>query len=107
MIERYGIYWVHLDPAEGRETKKTRPCVVISPDEMHPAGMAVVCPLTTKLHRQWAHRLQIKCRGKSAEVMPDQIRAVSIARAGNRIARLSAADAEALRHLIVRLYGAA
>ena len=107
MIDRYGVYWVHLDPATGPEMKKTRPCVVVSPEEMHPTGMAVVCPLTTKLHHAWAHRLQVKCRGKLAEVMPDQIRAVSIARFGNRIAELSETDAEALRHLLTRLYGTA
>ena len=107
MIERYGIHWVQLDPTEGRETSKTRPCVVVSPTEMHHAGMAVVCPLTTRLHPSWAHRMQIVCAGRSAEIMPDQIRAVSLARLGKRIDTLNAADAEALRGLIIRLYGVA
>ena len=105
MIERYAIHWVRLDPAEGRETQKTRPCVVVSPDAMHGAGMAVVCPLTTKLHPKWATRLQISCAGRPAEVMADQIRAVSAARFGKRIAVLSAADASALRALLVAIYG--
>ena len=105
MIERYGIYRVRLDPTEGREAQKTRPCVVISPDRMHAGGMAVICPLTTKLHPDWAHRIQIICNGEASEVMTDHIRAVSTARFGKRIDSLDAVDAESLRLLICRLYG--
>lgn len=105
MIQRYGIYWVNLDPTEGRETQKTWPCVVVSLDAMHQAGMAGVCPLTTQLHPTWAHRVQIVCQGKPAEIMPDQIRAVSVSRFGKQIDTLRSDDSETLRHLIVRLFG--
>ncbi|MCU0778643.1 MAG: type II toxin-antitoxin system PemK/MazF family toxin [Akkermansiaceae bacterium] len=104
MVRRYEIHLVSLDPTAGRETRKTRPCVVVSPNAMHVTGMAVVCPLTTSLHPQWAHRLQITCDSKPAEIMADQIRAVSLERFVRRIDTLKPADAEALRHLIVRLY---
>jgi mRNA interferase MazF len=104
MIERYGIYWVNLDPVAGRETQKTRPCVVISLDSMHAGQMAVVCPLTTQLHPRWAHRMEIVCRGKPAEIMADQIRAVSLSRFGKKIDDLTAADAQLLRDLLTRLY---
>lgn len=104
VIRRYGIHWVDLDPTKGREIRKIRPCVVVSPEAMHVSGMVVVCPLTTSLHPKWAHRLQIVCAKKRAEIMPDQIRAVAIERIGNSIDILSAADAEALRNLIARLY---
>ncbi len=107
MISRYGIYWVRLDPTEGREAQKTRPCVVISPLAMHPAGMTVVCPLTTKLHPKWLTRLQITCAGKPAEVMLDQVRAVSIGRFGKQIDVLSEEDGDALRALLVKIYGTA
>ncbi len=103
-VRRYEVHLVNLDPTAGREVRKTRPCVVVSPDPMHKTGMAVVCPLTTSLHPQWAHRLQITCAGKSAEIMVDQIRAVSLARFVKRIDSLSAKDAEALRDLIALLY---
>lgn len=107
MIERYGIYWVRLDPAEGREVQKSRPCVVVSPNRMHAGGMAVVCPLTTKLHADWAHRIQLVCDGVLSEVMPDHIRAVSTTRFGRKIAMLDAADSESLRLVLTRLYGSA
>ena len=103
-ISRYEIHLVSLDPVAGRETQKTRPCVVVSPDAMHPSGMAVVCPLTTSLHPTWAHRLQISCNGKDAEIMVDQIRAVSLLRFIKPIDKLSDGDAEELRDVISLLY---
>ena len=104
LIRRYEIHLVTLDPTAGREVKKTRPCVVVSPEPMHATGMAVVCPLTTSLHAHWAHRLQVCCASQSAEVMVDQIRAVSLDRFVKKIDQLSARDAEALRDLIALLY---
>lgn len=104
MVARYSIHWASLDPAKGRETRKTRPCVIVSPNPMHRTGMAVVCPLTSTLHPDWFHRLQIHCAGKPAEVMVDQIRAISLERLGKKIDLLAAADAEALRKLIAALY---
>jgi mRNA interferase MazF len=104
MIRRYGIYWVNLDPTIGREVQKSRPCVVVSLEAMSRSGMVVVCPLTTSLHPNWAHRLQIVCGKKKAEIMPDQIRAVSIERLGKFLDVLSDSDAQSLRDLLARLY---
>ncbi len=103
-VLRYEIHLVSLDPVAGRETQKTRPCVVVSPDAMHPSGMAVVCPLTTTLHPTWAHRLQISCDGKDAEIMVDKIRAVSLLRFIKPIDKLNPEDAEGLRNVISLLY---
>ncbi len=105
VVRRYEIYWVDLDPTAGREVRKSRPCVVVSPNPMHSIGMAVVCPLTTSLHPTWAHRLQITCAAKPAEVMVDQIRAVSLGRFSTCVDVLSAVDSEALRDVIALLYG--
>jgi mRNA interferase MazF len=104
LVRRYEIHLVTLDPVTGRETHKTRPCVVVSPEPMHRTGMAVVCPLTTSLHPRWAHRLQVCCASKAAEIMADQIRAVSLDRFVKRIDILPAKDAETLRDLIALLY---
>ncbi len=104
MVRRYEIHLISLDPTAGREVKKTHPCVVISPDAMHGSGMAVVCPLTTSLHPQWAHRMQITCAAKEAEVMVDQIRVVSISRFVKKIDVLTKTDAEVIRNLIALLY---
>lgn len=106
-IVRYGIYWVSLDPTRGHEMQKTRPCVVVSPAAMHRARMAVVCPLTTKLRPEWAHRIKIRFDGQINEIMVDQIRSVSLERFSGLVGRLEADDAQSLRDMISRLYVAA
>ena len=72
---------------------------------MHQTGMAVVCPLTTKLHPAWAHRLQVVCAGEQAQIMADQIRAVSQARFDTFIQRLPSSRVIQLQNLLTRLYG--
>ena len=105
LIQRYGVYWVCLDPTLGREVTKTRPCVVVSMNEMNQSGgMSVVCPVTSKIHPQWRSRLQFICAGNPAEIMVDQIRAVSANRFGTKIDTLSPEVAEALRGLIAQMY---
>ena len=104
LIHRYGIYWAGLDSTVGREAQKTRPCVVVSKNEANITGAVVICPLTTSLHPSWAHRLQIQCAGRDAEIMPDQIRAVSSLRIGKLIDTLSKKDQHSLRDLLMRLY---
>src|SRR5260221_2318510 len=78
-IVRYGIYWVSLDPTIGREQQKTRPCVVVSPEAMHQTTMAVVCPLTRKLHPSWAPCLQLVWPREQSGIKDKPIRGVMLA----------------------------
>ena len=48
MVKRFDIYLISLDPTLGSEIQKTRPCVVISPNEMHTLSTVIVAPMTTK-----------------------------------------------------------
>ena len=65
----------------------------------------VVCPLTSKLHRRWRSRIQIRCAGKDAEIAVYQIRTVSKERLRNKIDVLSPDDASRLCNLIIEMYG--
>jgi mRNA interferase MazF len=105
-IRRYGIYVADLDPTRGREIAKARPVVVISQDEMNRyLGTVVVCPLTTRLHRNWRSRIQVVCAGRTAEIAVDQIRTLSKERLGRTLDVLGAPDAARLRRLISEMYG--
>jgi mRNA interferase MazF len=105
-IKRYEIYYAALDPTIGREIQKTRPVVVVSPDQMNRySDTVVVCPLTTKLHAKWRHRIQINCANKPAEIAVDQIRTISRLRLRKKIDELSSEKAAELRHIIVHMYG--
>lgn len=104
--ERYGIYLAALDPTVGREIAKTRPVVVVSLNVLNKAlDTVVVCPLTTKLHRGWRSRLQVRCAGKPAEIAVDQIRTISTLRLVRKVDSVNAATAEKLRQVIVDMYG--
>ena len=88
---RGDVYWVDLTPARGGEIRKTRPCVVVSPDELNrESPTVIVAPLTTGAH---AYPFRIPCRlgGKSGHVVLDQIRAVDRDRLVHRAGRLAPA----------------
>jgi len=76
MFSRFDIYYVNLDPTIGSEIKKTRPCVIISPNEMnYNIATVIVAPLTSKL-RHYPTRVACKLEGKQGQIVLDQIRTV-------------------------------
>ena len=76
MFSRFDVYFVNLDPTVGSEIKKTRPCVIISPNEMnHYISTVIVAPLTSKL-RNYPTRVSCKVQGKQGQIVLDQIRTV-------------------------------
>lgn len=105
-MKRYEIYYARLDPVEGSEPGKTRPCVIISLDALNAAlPVVVVCPLTTRIRPHWKTRLQITSAGKPADICTDQIRVLSKARLGRKMGELDPAAAKTLRLLINQMYG--
>lgn len=75
-LEQYTIVLVQLDPTVGSEIKKTRPCVIISPNEMNKYLRTVVlAPMTTKL-KTYPTRLAVKHQNKQGMIVIDQIRTV-------------------------------
>lgn len=74
-MQRFDIYLVSLDPAQGSEIKKTRPCVIISPNEMNVLKTVLVAPLTTKEILS-PTRIALRFQGKKGQIALDQIRAV-------------------------------
>ena len=79
-VKQYSIVLVNLDPTIGSEIKKTRPCVVISPDEMNKYLKTIVlAPMTTNL-KNYPTRISVKHNGKKGMIAIDQIRTVDKAR---------------------------
>ena len=71
------VWFVTLDPTHGAEIKKTRPCLVVSPDEMNRhLQTVIVAPLTTTI-RAYPTRISLRFQGKSGQVAFDQLRAVN------------------------------
>jgi len=91
VIERFQIFLVQLDPAAGAETAKTRPCVVVSPDELNRAVSTVIIAPITTVCRGWPTRVAVTFQGKTGEIALDQIRAVDKTRLVKRLGKLDSA----------------
>ncbi len=105
-MKRYEIRWVSLDPTRGAEMAKTRPAVIVSLDVLNRQLQTVtVCPLTSHLRPTWRSRVQVRCGGRPVEIAVDQIRTVSKARLGDKIASLTKNETAALRRVITEMYG--
>ena len=90
-IRRGDVFLVALSPTRGREIRRTRPCVVVSPDELNEhMGTYIVAPLTTGSH---AYPFRVACRfgGKDGHVVLDQLRTVDHERLEKRLGALTAA----------------
>jgi len=75
-IKRFGVYLVNLDPTLGSEIAKTRPCVVVSPDEMNDHLVTVLVAPMTQTVKGWPSRVVSRFTGVKGEVALDQLRAV-------------------------------
>ena len=76
VVSQYDVFLVNLDPTIGREIKKTRPCLIISPDEMNRhIGTVIIAPMTTK-SRVYPTRIEVTFKRKAGWIVLDQIRTV-------------------------------
>src|SRR6478672_10008380 len=88
VVKRFEVYLINLDPTIGSEIKKTRPCLVISPDEMNRfIRTVIVAPMTTK-GISYPTRVACKFQGKRGQVVLDQVRTVDKARLVKRLGRI-------------------
>jgi mRNA interferase MazF len=100
MVERYGIYWINLDPTVGREMKKTRPCIVLSPNEVNRyMNTVIIAPITSTL-RNYPMRLNLTLKGKKGQIACDQMRCVDVQRMGDKIQILPSNQQRKLRGII-------
>ena len=88
VINRFDVYLVNLDPTVGSEIKKTRPCLIVSPDEMnHHVRTVIVAPLTTK-GPAYPTRVPCHFKGKDGQVVLDQLRTVDRVRLIKKLGRM-------------------
>ncbi len=87
--QRFEVYLINLDPTIGSEIKKTRPCVIISPNEMNNhISTVIIAPLTSRL-RNYPTRVPCKVEGKQGQIVLDQIRTVDKSRLIKKITTLN------------------
>ncbi len=104
VVERFEVYLVNLDPTVGREIKKTRPCVVVSPDEMNAhLATVIVAPMTTK-GRPYPSRVRCQFQGKEGQIVLDQLRTVDKTRLAKRLGRISPATQQTVIAVLVEMF---
>ncbi len=104
MVARFEIFLVELDPTIGREIRKTRPCVVVSPDEMNlHLETVMIAPMTTK-GRPYPTRVACTFQGKRGQIVLDQIRTGDRTRLVKRLGKLSVSQAAAVLDVLGALF---
>lgn len=90
-IKRFDVCLVSLDPTKGREIKKTRPCLIISPDEMNRyISTVIVAPMTSK-GNTYPTRISCQFQGVTGQIILDQIRTVDKTRIVKKLGTISKA----------------
>jgi len=103
-VTRGEIWLANLDPAVGSEIKKTRPCVVVSPAEMHNSlRTVIVAPMTTK-GRSAPFRIAVMHGGQKGLILLDQMRAIDKVRLVKRVGALSARTLTATLHTLQEVF---
>lgn len=104
VVKRFDVFLVSLDPTVGSEIRKTRPCVVVSPDEMNRhIGTVIVAPMTTA-GRNYPSRVSCRFQGKTGQVVLDQIRTIDKSRLAKRLGHLPSAPAKAVLAVLAEMF---
>ena len=100
VINQYEVFWVNLEPTIGHEVKKTRPCIIISPDEMnHHIGTVMIAPVTSIL-KSYPPRVICTIKARKGAIMLEQIRTVDKRRLMNKIDKLSVKEIQQVKKVI-------
>jgi mRNA interferase MazF len=104
VVNRFDVFLVNLDPTVGNEIRKTRPCVVISPDEMNRyITTAIVAPMTTK-GKLYPTRIACHFEGKNGQIVLDQIRTVDKARLVKRLGQIGVGEQRMLLETLAEMF---
>lgn len=99
-VQQFEVFIVNLDPSIGSEIKKTRPCVIISPDEMNKyLDTVVIAPITSQ-SKKYPTRIKIDLEGNDNWVVIDQIRTIDKSRLTKRITLLDKKEIAAIKNVI-------
>jgi len=104
VTKRFEVYLVNLDPTLGGEIQKTRPCLIISPDEMNMyLSTFIVAPMTTKSH-YYPTRINCTFKGKDGQIVLDQIRTVDRIRLVKKLGSIDDDTQQQVINLLSRLF---
>ena len=104
VVKRFEVYLISLDPTVGSEIKKTRPCLIISPDEMNRhIATVIIAPMTTK-GRNYPTRVSCKFQGRNGQVVLDQLRTVDKRRLVKKLGRIDKKTQQSVLLMLAELF---
>lgn len=104
MVKQFEIYWVSLDPTRGSEIKKTRPCVIVSPDEMNESLKTVIIAPLTSTPRNFPTRVEVKVQRKKGQIALDQFRTIDRLRLGKKLGLLNEKDSAEVKTVLLEMF---
>ena len=100
MVKQYEVYLLNLDPTIGSEMKKTRPCVILSPDEMNNyLNNVIIAPMTSTV-KGYPTRVKIEFEGKEGEIVLDQIKTVDKSRIVKKLGKVEKSTVKNIKRVI-------
>ena len=104
VAKRFDVFLVNLDPTIGNEIQKTRPCVVVSPDEMNRyISTVIIAPMTTK-GRAYPTRIICQFQEKNGQIILDQIRTVDKSRLVKKIGQIAQNEQRAVLDILAEMF---
>lgn len=103
-VQRFEVHLISLDPTKGSEIRKTRPCLVISPDEMNKHIRTVIIAPMTSTIKNYPTRVTTTFQGKKGQIVLDQIRTVDKSRLINKLGTISSTAEEKVLSTLQELF---
>ncbi|MCL1495031.1 MAG: type II toxin-antitoxin system PemK/MazF family toxin [Pseudanabaena sp. Salubria-1] len=104
VAKRFDVFLVNLDPTIGNEIQKTRPCVIVSPDEMNRnISTVIIAPMTTK-GREYPTRVMCQFQNKDGQIVLDQIRTVDKSRLVKKIGQISQDEQREVLNILAEMF---
>jgi len=101
--QQYEVFWVHLDPTDGSKIQKTRPCVVLSPDEMNRNLRTLIIAPLTRTSKAYPSRVPVAVGNQSAWVVLDQLRTVDRSRLGQSMGTLRTLEIKKIKSVLTEM----
>ena len=104
VVKRFEVWLVNLDPTVGSEIQKTRPCLIVSPDELNRnIATVIIAPMTTR-GKNYPTRISCEFQEKSGQVVLDQLRTVDKTRLTKRLGSLTNDEQRAVLQALAELF---
>jgi len=104
VVNRFDVFLVNLDPTIGSEIKKTRPCLIISPNQInHYISTVIVAPMTTK-GQPYPTRVTCQFQGKEGQIVLDQIRTIDKIRLVKLLSQITTEEQKAVLDILAEIF---